>query len=197
MLAFDKSAVVAALSALPRDARLAFSLSCAERLYPNYLAFSRQCHWGNAAHVRAALDAAWDALAGTPPAAKLRAKLIRDVQAAQPNTEDFDTVLVSSALDAASTAELAWEQWGDGGVEHAAAIASLCVDTVDMYVQELEQLDSADPELETKIRQHPLMQRELARQAADLDRLRAFEPDLISELRRDWHAPERSNLGLP
>lgn len=196
MLTFDKSDLTAAVSKLPGEARLAFALSCAERLLPNYVAFSRQHRWGNAASLRAALDSGWDALAGKPPSEAHRAKLILDVQAAQPNTEDFDTILVSSALDAASTAELALEQLHDGGVEHAVEIGTLCVDTVDMFVQELEQFDAADPELEKKIRQHPLMQRELERQASDLRRLRAFRPGLIPDLRRDWRAPERSNLGL-
>lgn len=197
LLTFDPDALKRSVATLPAGAALALGLSAAERLLPNYVAFQNQERWGDVSVLRRCLDCGWRALAGEHVPEGEADTLRRRIQAEAPDTEDFETILVSSALDAACAAELVLDLLKPAETEGAFAILSLCRDTVDMYVQEQLALDPADPQLEEKIRLHPLMQRELRRQADDLARLAAYGQAMIDELRRDWRAPARSNLDLP
>jgi uncharacterized protein YjaG (DUF416 family) len=140
--AFDEASISEALERLSNAARLAFALSCAEQLFPNY--------------------------------SDVIERLRDAVATAAPDTEDFETVYVSSALDAAASAGLVLDYVLEGSTSSIVEIASLCRDTVDMIAQERENMDSSDPKLEERISSHPLMQAELKRQRTDLQSLAAF-----------------------
>jgi uncharacterized protein YjaG (DUF416 family) len=195
---FDSDALVAELRKLSSQAVLAFALSCAERLLPNYRAFHREHGWGEPGVLREALDVGWLALRGQPSEPARLDALKARCEAAAPDTEDFHSRYVSPGLDAASAAYLVMDLLRRGDAAAAADIASLCRDTVDMYVQELEGMEVDDPELEEKILKHPLMQRELVRQRTDLERLRSerLSGDAVARLESDWRAPARSNIEL-
>ncbi len=196
--AFDERALSRQLARLDRAGRLAFALSIAERLYPNYLAFRREHSWGDPQALRKALDQGWEALRGRVVDDQVVEELKDEVVAAEPDTEDFDSLYVSPALDAAATAGLVLDLLADDDASHAVTIASLAGDTVDMYVQEIEQLEPGDPDLEAKILAHPLMQKELASQqqalaaAANL----AAGSDGVAGFERDYRNRPVSNLGL-
>jgi uncharacterized protein len=196
---FNEARLLQHLEGLHPQSGLAFALSCAERLYPNYLAFVRAHAWGDSEAVRQALDLAWRALGPSPISAEERDTLLARCEAAAPDTEEFASGHVSAALDAACAACLLLEFLRDGDAGLVAQLAALCRDTVDMYVQELEQLAPPDPNLEERIHTHRLMQQELARQRADLALLR--EPPVAAEqlsaLMSRWRAPQVSNIGLP
>ena len=196
-LIFDEARLRRRLEALPPFAVLAFALSCAERLLPNYEAFVRQAGWGDPAVLRAALDAAWEALAGRPAADDLRS-LARRCEAVTPDSEDFETPLVSAALDAGVAATLVLDLVATANPATAAQVASLAHDSVDMHIQESLDLHPDDPRREAKIFAHPLMQRELARQSADLDRLEGVVPGptAAKHLLARWRSPERGSLDL-
>lgn len=196
MTRIDPLAMDARLLALPRHARLAFGLGCSERLYPNYLAFQRECGWGEPSVLRHALDFAWSVLEGAGPSTTRIKSLMQGVREAEPETEDFDTILVSSALDAAAGAGLIREFIDGDDVNKISELASLCRDTVDMFVQHLESLEPHDPELEDKILRHRLMQRELKRQEDDLRVVESFSGSKseVAKLRELWRAPGTSNI---
>jgi uncharacterized protein YjaG (DUF416 family) len=113
---------------------------------------------------------------------------------AAPDTEDFDSLLVSPALDAANVASLLLDLLITDAVEKAAEVACLACDTVDMYVQELDEMPPGAPDLEERITLHPLMQAEIARQLEDLETLSGGWQE--GELRRRWHSPMRSNIDI-
>jgi uncharacterized protein len=196
--AFDRESLLSNLRILPFAAALAFALSCAERLYPNYIRFSREHGWGDPSVLRAALDYGWGRLLGNTnetDAGELR----QQCEDATPDTEDFDSIYISPGLDAACAASMVLDivQNRDPGI--VADIASLCRDTVDMYIQEIEKMSSQDRKREQKILIHPLMQRELSRQREDISTVADLltEGDgLASVLRDRWRAPERSNIDL-
>jgi len=171
---FNEKALLKAIKGVPWKAQLAFALSCAERLYPNYLAFVKQQSWGEPSVLRAALDLGWSVLEGHASDLSDLKSLGDAVQRAEPETEDFDTILVSSALDAAASAGLVLQFLKDRNARVVVEIATLCRDTVDMFVQDVEGLTPSQPNFEEKILKHDLMQRELQRQHADLEELRNF-----------------------
>jgi uncharacterized protein len=78
--------------------RIAFAASCAERLFPNYVAFSRDANWGNPRQLREALDAVWSHLLGNPLTPSAARKLIKQCEPFVPDTEEAQTDLVSEGM---------------------------------------------------------------------------------------------------
>ncbi len=193
----DERSLAKELSAMTPQQRAGFALATAERLLPNYAFFERAEGWGNSEVLREVLDLAWTSLLDSsftvPPLGELR----QAVEEATPDTEEFDTVHVSSALDAATAAASVLDLLEDGEVEHAVSVATMARDSVDMYVQELEDMDAQDPRLEQRILEHDLMQKELRRQREQLARLRACVNE--SDWQRfatDCRAPKVGSLEL-
>ncbi|KYF72838.1 hypothetical protein BE15_01155 [Sorangium cellulosum] len=146
--------------------------------------------------LRYGLDLAWGVLEGFEPSQESVNSARQQVRRAEPETEDFDTILVSSALDASASVGLLLKFIEDGGVGSIVEIASLCRDTVDMFVQDQDGLVPNDPKLEERILNHRLMQRELQRQQDDLLVLRSFSglPTEVARLRENWRNPQKSNI---
>ncbi|WP_437777121.1 DUF416 family protein [Sorangium sp. So ce1097] len=193
---FDGSALERSLASLPREALIAFGLSCCERLYPNYVAFKRETGWGEPDALRKGLDLVWGVLEGFGPIHDSVCSAREEVQRAEPDTEDFATILVSSALDAAASVGLILKFIEEGGIEKIVEIASLCRGTVDMFVQDQDSLDPNDLKLEERILKHRLMQLELERQRDDVMALRSFSglSTEIARLRGSWRNPQMSNI---
>lgn len=99
--------------------------------------------------------------------------MIQAVERAEPETEDFDSIFVSPALDAAVATGACLRLVSNGPRSNLIEVASLARDSVDMYVQEILSLDPTDENLEDRILEHPLMQRELVSQAECLAELEA------------------------
>ena len=191
---YDKERIRSGIHRLDHRSQVAFVLSCAERMLPNYAAFQRETGWGDFQSPRLALDIGWKWLAGETEATSGIALVRGACDAAAPDTEDFDTILVSAALDAASAACLLLDLLAVADDEKTIEVSTLARDTVDMYVQETEQMQSNAPDLEERIRSHPLMQSEIMRQYSDLQILGI--PWTDEELKERWRSPTKSNLGL-
>lgn len=197
MQAFDPEILLRSLNGLVPESRIAYALSCTERLFPNYLVFAHHHSWGDSEAIREALDLAWQVLTSGMRDLPTTHHLRNRVQQAEPDTNMFDSIYVSPALDAAASAGLTLELMIDDDARHVVDIASLARDTVDMYIQEHEGMAPNDPLLERRILEHPLMQQELQRQAHDLVVLSnmVWSQQNASALQRAWRAPARSNIG--
>ena len=80
----------------------------------------------------------------------------------------------------------------------AVEIAEHAVDTIDRYIQDLEDMSPFDLHREERIRDHPLMHTEVRTQLEDLELIRNdTSPEVISRLRRTRRDPPRSSIGLP
>ena len=192
-LTFDERELGNQLFALSADGRVAFGLLCCERMIPNYVVFALQNDWGDATILRNTLDACWDGLIGGGVEIDWTA-LKKQCSESAPDTEDFQTLLVSSALDAAIAVAMLIDLHETGGVEHAVSIASLACDTVDMYVQESEDMDPNAHDLEEQIRLHWLMQKELQAQQDDLQRVNgAFDKHLLQD---EFRGKGKSNIAV-
>ena len=76
-------------------------------------------------------------------------------------------------------------------------MATFAADTIDMYVQVIDELDPADPQLDEKIGSHPLMIQEVCKQKEDLLRLTTIKSQTdLHEFRSHSSNPEKSNIGL-
>jgi uncharacterized protein len=196
---FGATPIQPRLTRLPHRAKIAFLLSCAERLVPNYVVFWKHHGWGDLKSLRQALDLGWRCLGGQTIEPYIVMLCRARCEAATPDTEKFSSKYVSPALDAAVACTLVLDLLLDDDAQTILEGATVARDTVDMYVQEIESLDPSDPEREKKILRHPLMQRELRRQREDLELLERIElsHDAIETLARRWRSPPASNIDLP
>lgn len=191
---FDEVSLMERLSRLEKRGWVVFSLACTERMLPNYRRFAIDHNWGDVQPLIAALDSGWTWLErGQVDEVSLQ-DILGACQVQAPNTEDFDSVYVSPALDAACAAEGVVRLLLESDPRFVLEIATLAVDTVDMYVQELEGMTPESSDLEERIRLHPLMQAELLNQRSILE---AIDRGVsFSEAVGRWRRPDLSNIGL-
>jgi len=198
---FSNRSLESKLEELPHPHRLAFAASCCERAFPNYVVFSQQAHWGGPATLRASLNTVWDFIEDSSGALADLAELVQKAQAATPDLDDFSTSEVdlqaAAAQEAAFMVRLLLQFCQDNQLSYAMRITTFARDTIDMYVQTIEKLDPADPELDREIAQHPLMVEEIGKQEDDLLRLTQIKTRAgFQDFRRHATNPERSNIGL-
>lgn len=193
LMEFDENHLRDSLATLPHEKRLAFGLSCAERLYPNYLAFTSEMKWGNASILRSALDLAWRVLEGQQPSMSEVERLQDAVMTVAPDMDDFGTLLASEALDAATACASLMDAIKTNEVAPVTDIASVSHDTVEMYTRD------DDCPRDARSSAHPLVQAELRRQHDDLRVLEELPWTLadIVRLRESWRQPPASSIGLP
>ena len=168
---FDPKQLSEQLSHLPSLQVAAFCASCCERLYGNYMAFQNQTGWGESSELRKAIDLIWKFAFNEIVLQDISDEIevsMNSVEANTPDTEDFETVLVSLALDAASAVFTTLAYLKDQDPKMAVEVASFAIDTVDMFVQVNEGYHPQDPQLEDKIVSHPFMIKELNFQKQDL-----------------------------
>ena len=148
---FDRNALMQQLERLSPRKRLLFGLSCTERMYPNYCYFKNMTNWGEPQYFRRTLDLLWADPVGGYDFERLKDKCAKWT----PDIEDFDNVCVSYALDAASSVILLIEYIATNNMQCIADIASLSIDTVDMFIQEQENFGMVTPDIERQINEHP------------------------------------------
>ena len=170
-------------------------------MFRNYVACKQKIKWGDEQPLQKALDELWKCVEGEEMAKSAAKQMYEACEAVAPNSDDFSELLTTSAQDACFSICCVLDYVLQGNPERIAQASSFAVDTLDLYVSAL--LDGFDrtphaifngKERDEQIRSHPLMQRELARQDADLKML-ATSPDLGS-LKAQWRAPAKSNLDL-
>lgn len=199
LLFYDHLALQARLQSLDVRRRLAFGAVCCERMLPNYEAFRRDAGWGDVAPLRQALDRIWHHLGGAPLAATEAAAALQACEAVVPDSEDHTSLYVAAAQDACFAVCALYDFVLGANAEHIVSVARFATDSVDLYVQEIEEMHPADPQLKQKIASHRLMQRELAQQACDLDTVTAapaVDAGFLAALRNSWPHPGTSHLDL-
>jgi hypothetical protein len=195
---FNVERLLKQLKLVAFESAVAFGLACAERMLPNYDIFSTEKKWGDGRLLREGLDVVWTSVSsGDVPGGRIR-ECVTGCEAVTPDTDAFDSLYVSAALDAATATVALLNSLRSRDRNAVASVASWARDSVDMYVQEVEDMSPQDPRLEERILGHSLMQQELARQREDLERLQGlrWSKDVADKLRFEWREPQVSNLGL-
>lgn len=199
---FNEDDVVKELNQLSQQHKVVFAASCCERLFPNYVVFSKKVDWGNVTLLRKALDFIWDSISNLDYDKSIVDKYIRMVGNITPDADDFSDPLVSAALDASCAISLSLQCLQSGSTNYAADVASLAVDTVDMYLRELLELEFGQLEpadLDYKVLTHPFMIREMENQKMDLtflQNLTLLDPDTIQRIQTRSFNNGVSNIGL-
>jgi uncharacterized protein YjaG (DUF416 family) len=189
-MVFDEERLAGQLRGLPPGHRAAFAASCCERLLPNYAAFSRVEGWGHPEKLRAALDEVWAILGGQPAPEEHIRSLVETCVGLAPDTEDFQSLFVSAAGDAAAAVAYTLECCLDGDADRAAIVGRLSTETLYQYLlrvnDPLTGVHMADADFEGQMLRAPLMLAEHDRQERDLRLLQTLEtlpPVLLKELR--------------
>jgi uncharacterized protein YjaG (DUF416 family) len=170
MEVFDEDKLERQLQKLATWKRVAFMAQIGVRMLPNYERFSAETGYGDVSVLKRAFDAAWSWVESEElPDDLVALREACDRQA--PNTEQFRSSYTSAALDASNAAAATLDAIAHPDESRSSEVASLARDTVDLFVQELLNLDPNAPGFEEAILRHDLMQRELRRQREDLEAL--------------------------
>lgn len=195
---FNEDELKQKLVKLPFWKQLVFLLIVCQRLIPSFRAFSAETGFQGQNQLTSLLSKAWDLLSNGISNTDLSSEAAL-AESIAPDTENFDSVLVSSALDAAVATCLLMRAFGDQQTDSIVEAVTLVRDSVDMYVQEMEDMDPAAPDLEENILGHELMQKELRRQREDLEFLEKLDDDIsvsMTTVKNKWFDSEESCLAL-
>lgn len=193
MLTYDKNEIGRQLEELPHEKRVAFAAACCERLIGNYVAFMNESGWGDESPLRNAINQVWKCSLGNPITSDEIQQLTEKCESVAPDSEEFDALLTASAQDAVFAVCSAFDYLRDNDISKLVQCSSYPVDSVDLYVQEIENMAPNSTDLEERIREHRLMQQEIERQISDLSTLRSGGS--VEELRDRATETSLSNLG--
>ena len=185
-MGFDPSVLRRELSGLSTNHRVAFCVSCSQRLLPSYEGFFHMEKWGTPEILKAAIEEVWQFLQGNQGLSRERIRdLARQCEEAAPDTERFSSRYTSAALDAASALVETLQCCEDGDPTHGVNAATSARDSVDMYIQVRDNLDAQGDAMEEAIARDPLMQREMKKQENDLSDLKQAKiltPEFVKSL---------------
>ena len=167
-LRYDEPVLLDRLAGASARARALFAAMNAERLFGFYEMFARNTGQGDTDSLRAALDAAWQAIDGDGPTAELERE--RDVAEGLVPEEDENWVIESGfASDAAAAVAYALRARLADNPQEAAYTARSLYDASDFVAQQqLGDLDLNEPGAEDKLADQPVVQEALAGIQADL-----------------------------
>jgi len=195
---FNEDKLYQRLVVLPFWKQLVFLLIVCQRLIPSFRAFAMETVFQGENLLKDMLLKAWNTLLRGKSKADFSNEMVQ-AESVAPETEDSDSIYVSSALDASVAISLLMKAFSDGQTDTVVEAVTLIRDSVDMYVQELEDMDPNDPNLETRILNNELMQKELKRQREDLEFLSSLDDDItvsMTVVEEKWFGREESCLGL-
>jgi len=125
----------------------------------------------------------WGLLEGNDAAAPFLRVSAKTCEVFAPDTERYDSLYTSSALDAVTIACNVLDYADSHQINLLVDAASMRVDSVDMFLQLSYRMNPSDADFERQLLVHPLMQEELGRQDDDL----SFLEKLRSTGADAWH----------
>lgn len=182
MEVFEKDQMRQSLSQLESWKQIAFMALCCERMVPNYEQFAAETSFGDPLVLRLGLGAAWSWLVTRQVPDHLNTVRMA-VEQQTPDTTNFASPFTSAALDAVNAVACLLDALVNPEIADPVEVAVLSYDTVDIYVQEIEDLDPREDGFEDRILSHPLMQKELRRQREDLSYLEHWNGSQIDGAR--------------
>lgn len=165
--------------------QILFAVLTCEKLLPNYRQFSEIEKWGDIEVLEEAIVMIYQHLQDIDVNDEELDGIYEKISEITPNVEHFQGDLASYALDTCSAVSDAVEFLLSEDQSYLINIVSIAQETIDMFIQESEDLDPTDEDLENKIAQNEYMKREYKRQHEILRKLLGAEIDLpfISAMR--------------
>jgi uncharacterized protein YjaG (DUF416 family) len=188
------------LKKLDRKLQLAFGATCCERLLPNYLAFVKDTGWGDIKPIRHALDLIWLHLEEKTVNPQELNEMIALCESVAPDSDNFQSLYSTSAQDACFAVCALLDYLVKNDIDRIIQVATYATDSVDLYVQVIENMNPNSSDLEQKILEHRLMQRELSQQEKNLEyieKARDIDLKFLYQLKNSWNNNGKSNLDLP
>ena len=178
---FDEKSIKKSLTLLPITLRTLFAVTCAERLFPAYERFSAKTGGGNVDLLRRILDKLWMGLLGVQEYSdQIIAADLQHCMLLVPKESDGEWFNEQVwAEDAVASLAYCLRTRLSGDTQEAAWAARRVYEAADYYVINASGNSFKLPDDEVRVRDHPLVQAELARQERD-----------ISELLSLVHSPE-------
>jgi uncharacterized protein YjaG (DUF416 family) len=180
------------INSLPNWGQLAFGVLLLERAMPNYLCFEAETGSGGGAMLRAVSAKIWGILERSPVSNVFSSITSTSCEQISPDTEKFSSSYTSSALDAVVIACNLLDYAHAPQVNLLVEAAGLRRDSIDLFLQQEQRMESSDPEIEMRLLHYPLMQEELGLQRADLEFLSELAP--VGE--RGWLKVLKRSLDL-
>jgi uncharacterized protein len=152
-----------------------FASTICMRLFPNYQHFSVNERWGNPQVLENCLGYISSVDINNRPDNELINKFIANLDSVTPDTNDFKSIHVSFAVDACNSILETLNYILTREDKKIVDIATFARDTVDLYVQEIYDLEYNNPDFETIIEESTYMVEEKGRQFTLLHKLNSIE----------------------
>ena len=175
-LTFDAEKLRRRLNRLPPRHVLTFGVWLLERMLPNFAKFSAETQFEGVSILDEVVTYAWRVIE-TGDKDSLRAPSVTLCESILPDTEDFDSLYTSSALDAAVSACNLLLFIEKNQTDLVVEMAGLARDTADLLIQFSSPDWAYTKEFDEIVRNHPLMQLELSCQESDIAFLEQWSLD--------------------
>lgn len=175
---FDEKEIRDAIGEMPWEMALAFGAACAGRILPNYYHFAAETGWGSPPAVASSHAFVCAIARGQRQIADSEvAEELASLETQAPDSENFTSLFTSGAQDVVFAICSLLDFCRTRTAESIIIAARYPIDSIDLYVQEIERMDPRSNDREQRILAAPLMQQELLRQNRDLDLLKQ-RPDV-------------------
>ena len=191
--------ILKSLEKLNNQQLIVFCYLCSSYTIDNYNFFSKKYNWGDVLVLSNTLDIIKIQSLNSNYKISNLTELINSVNREIPDTNNFSTILCSFALDSGNCILETLNFIKTSELERVKDISLFCRDTVDMYIQEINDMDYNNPKFEEEIGKHELMISELARQEDIIKNLKLeneFDEKIIAKLEDINNKTRRPNLQL-
>jgi uncharacterized protein YjaG (DUF416 family) len=185
--------VTTRLNTLSFRHKVLFAILACERMLPSYIHFHNNEKWGSVTVLKDTLAFLYTCTLNGHIDTPIIDKLKFDMEQNAPDLDEFSSPSTSYALDTCITYLEALEYTKTKNDTHLSNVVESLLDTVDMFIQEQDDLDPSDTHLEEKISKNKYMMNEIERQntiLSVLSRQELITSELIETLRS-------LNLSLP
>ncbi|MBP1153175.1 DUF416 family protein [Methylocaldum sp. RMAD-M] len=171
--AFSESVLKTVLDQLSKEAKCAFAVSCAQRIFPCYAEYARVANRKptDLSTYSEALSYVWDATKSRIIDPTVVNSLLERCMAVLPTEDDAWEVGVPYAEDAAATVVYCLRLLLTGDTQDAIWAARRVYEAVDNFVINAHKIDVSSQDGEKAVLNHPLVKNELMRQCRDLDEI--------------------------
>jgi uncharacterized protein YjaG (DUF416 family) len=176
--------------------KILLCLLLCERLIENYDFFSKRYNYGNVNILKKTIDDLFSEVEKNISRYNVE-DLISKIEEVTPDTEDYETIYVSFALDACTSIMSTLQYINDKNDDNVVDVVLYSRDTVDMFIQEKDDLNLSPIEVNEYIEKDIFMKNEKKYQAELIEYLQRTDNisfNEISLLRNNRKSPIDLNL---